>query len=60
VRLATSTYSLGAGKRGVVALHLDSRALGLLAKAKSRGLSVTEAALVTGGTTVREQIRLLS
>jgi hypothetical protein len=58
LRLATSPYSLAAGQTGPVALHLTSKAVGLLAKAP-HGVKAVAAAAVAGGTTIKRNVTLV-
>lgn len=58
LRLATSPYSLAAGKTGAVALHLTGKAVGLLAKAP-HGLKVLATTTVAGGMTIRRNVTLV-
>ncbi len=53
-------YSLGAGKKGIVVVHLRPKGILFLAGAKHHTIKVTATVSVTGGKTVKERTTLVA
>jgi hypothetical protein len=53
-------YSIGAGKKGIVVVHLKAKGILFLAGAKHHTIKVTAKVTVTGGKTVKEKTTLVA
>ena len=52
-------YSIGAGKKGIVVVHLRPKGILFVAGAKHHTIKVTATVSVTGGKTVKERTTLV-
>jgi hypothetical protein len=56
----TTAYSLKAGKKTNVVVHLSKQAMALLKKAKAKGMLVSQNVTVAGGATAKCKLRLFA